>query len=299
MSLTLDGSAVDNLARQHLQTTSRRSRQRAIAREDETQVAYMVQQSPKPMTTRIRQQTLDRDRQLAERLQAELNHEFNDEVEMAMMVTRTGRAVKFVQELLALHDTLISRHMAGSDDQPASISTVAVDDLVWLVKRVIAKQEENQTKNISTHVDLGYHYTQPENLDRIRSDGLLSLQERTERCIHSRFIGSQYGDGIYTCNDATSYRCSPYGPVGLLVARLKGTTASVVSGETYAVGNLVVLRSCEQCVPLIQFTSYSCDLLRQYHERVQSLIDTFFNGEVATPIIDSLASAGAAVADRD
>jgi hypothetical protein len=220
---------------------------------------------------------------LPKTLQAQFDKEFAEEVELAMMTTVTGRAVKFVQALLDLHET-IQGHEAG---QPPIISTAAVaDDLVWLVKRMIVKRDEHQSKQICTHVDLGYHYTQHGNLERIRTDGLLSLKERTERKIQSNYNGSQCGDGIYTCSDPTSYRS--YGPVGLLVARLKGTTASVVSDETYAVGNLVVLRSCEQCVPLVQFTSEPCELLRRYHSTLQSLIDTFFNGTAAVDTSDGV-----------
>jgi hypothetical protein len=160
------------------------------------------------------QRETENDRMLAEMLQAELERDNEEQDEMDMMSTTKGKALKFVQAVLNVHKSL------HDPTTVAGISTVAVDDLVWLVERMIVKQEEHQLKNISSLLDLGYHYTEAANLDRIRTDGLLTYKERTDRSIQSKYNGSVRGDGIYTCDDATTYRGQNYGPVGLLVARM-------------------------------------------------------------------------------
>jgi hypothetical protein len=205
------------------------------------------------------------------------------EEEKAMMCTTQGKALKFIQAVIELHESLRNMH----PELGSTFSTVAVDELVWLTERMIAEQEDMTAMNnvSSTHVDSGYHYTTLENLSYIRTKGLLTRKERSYHAIESMYNRSSYGDGIYTCNSATKY-CSRrrYGPIGLLllVARLKGVDAT--SYNTYSSNSLVVLRSCAQCVPLIQFTSVPGDLLVLHHCKLQALIDVFFNDEMATEV---------------
>ena len=235
------------------------------------------------------------DRRLAEKLQAQLNKEADEEkklVEMAMMESIQGRAWHFVhallQELESMPQRLDAQSMAADD---ALISPIATDDLVWLVEHLLVKQEEFRSKDISTHIGIGYHYTMPENLTRIRTDGLLSRMERTELGIQTKCNGTHYGDGIYTCDDPMTYRNKHFGPVGLVVARLKGTTTNTYtpngdpSDATFVRRRpLAVLRSSSQCVPLIQFTGEkAADVIVSYQNMLMSLIDSFFNGVASTP----------------
>ena len=90
--------------------------------------------------------------------------------------------------------------------------------------------------------------------------------------------GINYGDGIYTSDSHVSTHPN-YGPVCLLVARLKGATATVVSDLTYVSSGVTVLRSSAQCVPLLQFNVIRDDLLCQYHEKLEALVDLHFNDE--------------------
>ena len=222
----------------------------------------------------------DADRLLAEFVQVKVSKEV---AEQQMMETKTGKAYKFVQAVLDLHESMVKSDSATTPGG-FDISTVALDEMVWFVERMLAKQDEFKAAGMDTAVDIGYHYTKDENLERIRTDGLLSKQERSDRSIDSKHNGSAYGDGIYTCNDPMTYRGS-YGPVCLLVARLKGATASVISNATYTVGSLVVLRSAAQCVPLLQILSEPDDLIRQYHDKLQSLIDEYFNAEATVLVV--------------
>ncbi|GKY93856.1 E3 ubiquitin-protein ligase dtx3l [Mayamaea pseudoterrestris] len=204
----------------------------------------------------------------------------NEQLESQMMDTKQGKAVKFVQAVLDLHESLKATDPIAASE----IHAVAKDEMVWFVERMLLKRDEFQAAGMSTALDCGYHWTRAENLEKIQTDGLLSKKERTERKIESHYNGSQYGDGIYTCDDGLSYR-NTYGPVCLLVARLKGATDTVVSNATYAAGRLVVLRTCEQCVPILQFTLEPNALIHKYHDDIQALIDQFFNVDcVAAPV---------------
>jgi hypothetical protein len=115
-------------------------------------------------------------------------------------------------------------------------------------------------------VDLGYHYTTPRSLQLIQTKGLSTGRKGEQEGIESNNNGTHYGDGIYTCDNPTKYR-GRFGPVRLLVARLKGQcTASVdVTDMTYIRKSLAVLRSSTQCLPLVPFTCEPNDLVILHH----------------------------------
>ncbi|GKY94347.1 hypothetical protein MPSEU_000400600 [Mayamaea pseudoterrestris] len=211
----------------------------------------------------------DADRLFAESLLKDLYNESKEQEEKAMMSTEQGRAVKF------------------------NIATVAIDDLVYLAERLIVKQNEFKATNVCSNICIGFHYTKPENMKHIRTNGLLTRMERSDKKIKAKFNGSAYGVGVYTASNPIAYRgAKQYGPICLIVARLKGEVSKDIFSPTltYENGPLVVLRSSHQCLPLIQFTITPGNLTEQYHVRLQALIDSIFNGGQATPIQSALAA---------
>jgi hypothetical protein len=121
---------------------------------------------------------------LAIMLQADLDGEVSQQeaklqAEISMLGTLTGKAWKFVEQVLCVHNIIHASSLSSScGDQTmdkSKISTVAANEMVLMVERLLAAQECFQTSNKPTHVDIGYHYTQAGNMDRIEMDGLLNL----------------------------------------------------------------------------------------------------------------------------
>ncbi|GKY93857.1 E3 ubiquitin-protein ligase dtx3l [Mayamaea pseudoterrestris] len=224
-------------------------------------------------------QQLEDDRLFAESLQAKFENESKMEAEKLMFCSPKGKAWKFVDAVIQLHNSCEQYNLQQTSGVPTGVTTVAIDDLVFLVVRMLAKQKEFKSLSICSHVDIGFHWTRHENMKRIRTDGLLTFKERSKRQIHAKHNGSTYGDGVYTSDLHTSHK--DFGPVCLLVARLKGATSNVVSDSTtYEQSPMVVLRSSAQVVPLIQFTTASDNLVHQYKSRLQALIDIFINAPI-------------------
>jgi hypothetical protein len=187
------------------------------------------------------------------------------------------KAKAFVRAVSDLHDTLKDSDSSGSSNPPQLVTT-STDDLVALVERLLHKQNEFKAANVCCFVDIGFHNTQTNHLATIQTHGLLTLKERTEKGIVAKHNGSTLGDGVYTVNSFVNCNSS-YGPVSLLVARLKGPTSNAVSDATFVDGPTVVLRSSEQCVPLVQFTMLSVsNHVLEYERKMQSLINVHFNG---------------------
>jgi hypothetical protein len=173
------------------------------------------------------------------------------------------------------------------------LKMLANDDLVFLAERIFLQQETFCSEAKCRRVDIGYHYTKPEYLKRIRTDGLLNQKERSTKQISSSYNGSRYGEGIYTANDAQSF--SDYGSVGLLVLRLKGESMDAnEAGRGYDNGNdsitskkrpsLVVLKDCSQCLPIVQFPTEEFSTnqeglarLRLFERKLQCLVENYFH----------------------
>ena len=249
-------------------------------------LAARLARETKALEEKKRKSLLENDRKVAEKLAAEFDKESKDLAERQMMKSQDGKAWKFVHAVIDLHKSMEQTIMQASQSSNTGVTTVAVDDLVWLARRMMKKQEVFTSTSIPAMVDLGFHWTQPENMKMIKTDGLLSKRERTERQIQAKHNGSAYGDGIYTSDYHTSHRHGGYGPICLLVARLKGTTSSVATDHQATCVNstntIVVLRSSDQCVPLLQFTNdlIADTYMLQYQMKVQAIIDSFFNDGV-------------------
>jgi deltex len=239
---------------------------------------------------------IDGDWEMARRLQEEEYCGIREE-ERLMMNSVTGRAWKFVEQVMELH-----KNLACSTVQP-----IAVDDMVYVTERMLLMQQEFRSNGKPTIVDLGYHYTDSQNLSTIRSDGLMNRAERRDRNVGAtRNRGSLYGHGIYAATNPSAFN-GTYGDVGLLVARLYGfqgdhplvNTALGAGNDSLVVfrgylNEFMVLPSSKQCIPVFQFQGSSIQRfapdapgnasIYNYHVRLQQLIDYAFNGGSQTTI---------------
>ena len=161
----------------------------------------------------------------AVRIKQEEHTEWRQEVEerkekddKKMHNTIEGKAFLFVERVLETHKELLQ----NDDALESEISPVARDDMTFLCEKMLKLQEGFRLdESKPTHVDIGYHYTRPDAMDRIRTDGLITHAERQASGINSH-NGSVFGDGIYTGNTPFPFR--HFGEAGLIVARLKGAT---------------------------------------------------------------------------
>jgi Ring finger domain len=222
------------------------------------------------------------DYRLARKLQDEEN-------EVSMLSSFAGQAWKFVEELFLLY----RRHAIRSHGFSDLVAPIGRDDLVFVAERFFRTVEMFHSHGKPCHVDLGYHYTRSANLDRIRTDGLLSRHEREATNVISHFNGSRFGDGIYTAKNPFAYH-GRYGDVGLVVARVlgcvgpaDGSTCDSIQVHSGQRAEFSVLKTCGQCLPIFQFKSalvmpYFEDhpgnfQLFRLHEDLQALMDSIIN----------------------
>ena len=227
---------------------------------------------------------LENDRKFAEQHRANVSSkDSRDLAERQMMTSPHGKAWNFVNAVVKLHKEMEQTIMQDTNMTNTGVTMVEDDALVWLVVRMIKKQQVFKAANIPTTVDLGYHWTQLKNMKMIKKCGLLSERERNELRVQAQHNRSTYGDGIYTSDSHTSHRNSGYGPVCLLVARLKGTTSNLPSDHhatfVNSTNTIVKLPSSDQCVPLLQLLNNQIAdrYVTQYQRKVQSIIDSFFS----------------------
>ncbi|GKY98091.1 E3 ubiquitin-protein ligase dtx3l [Mayamaea pseudoterrestris] len=193
--------------------------------------------------------------------------------------TLSTKAAAFVHCLAELH-VLLKRGYGRYTADISLMSDNGHNDLIELVARMLEKQKEFKSMKISTRIDLSFHYTTQSSLINIQKYGLLTPKDRSSRNIVASSNGSSFGEGIYFCDDHTTYRNQGFGPVCLLVARLKGTTSRWVSNAyTFQWGPLVVVRSSAQCVPLMHCTYDPKDQILEYRDKIQCLIDLMFNSQ--------------------
>ncbi|GFH53331.1 hypothetical protein CTEN210_09807 [Chaetoceros tenuissimus] len=284
----------------------------------------------------LRNQKEESDQALAHLLQQEEDKSFTkadaEKEHEEMTKNITGKAYLLVQRIVALVENLKSHREYSHLVTLSSIETVAVDDLVFLSERLLEQQQEFGTNknyvlggngvatsarnSIPTYIDIGYHYTDSNNMHHIRTNGLMSRQERTNSNISATSKGAVFGDGIYTANNPSNF--SSYGNIGLVVARLQGNTvrvpmdmglarlvngespetdsANTIIGDKTAHGNNwpssdarheFVLRKASQCLPMVK---YNGSLLSQpnglkciayLHDELQKIIDDLCNDEDA------------------
>jgi deltex-like protein len=307
-------------------------------------------------------QQMDGDEELARRIQAEEEQkDLCDAAELAAAILReeesaltkrlskeeemfgatpAGRAWKLVEHVVQLQASMCGDHEAQNY---GNIQSIAVDDIVFLAERFIAKQKEFVSMSKPRNVVVGYHYTYEENLDGICQDGLISVAQQ-----HLRQVSPRRGSGgaVYFGTGICKYICCSkplslhlvrvsllhppdtannphafvaYGRIGLLVAVLPGMTKRVHQGgldfdDTVdsGIGNKtvadaatrdvkemlfndeIVLRDASQCLPLFSYPSEmarslppdspGAEQLWLFHQKLQQLLDTFFNRGRATTL---------------
>ena len=225
--------------------------------------------------------------------------------EQEMLGNTAGIAWKFVEAVLGVLES--NKATCGQD---AAISPVAVDDMVYMTEKLLMAQDEfrtsivnNNNQHMRTDVDIGYHYTRTENLERIRTDGLLSRKEREANNIQSNYNGSSFGDGVYVASNPWAYH-NAYGDVGLMVARLRGVcqnypaqfdgNTNTITARADTVQEFTVLEKSCQCVPLLQFSAQSIAAFMDdrpgnkavflHQVELQKLLDDVFNHGARTVV---------------
>jgi hypothetical protein len=156
--------------------------------------------------------------------------------------------------------------------------------MVFQTEALLQTREEFLAQGKPVRVDIGYHYTRPENMSKIRTDGLLTKSERDTKGIQSHHHGSAYGDGVYTADNPALYSDGRYGSLGLMVARLQGTTSKThsVSGssgkesyDTYVSPAMTVLSRSSQCLAMMEFPAFlivsNHQVTQQYHSDLQQM----------------------------
>ncbi|GFH49961.1 hypothetical protein CTEN210_06437 [Chaetoceros tenuissimus] len=178
------------------------------------------------------------------------------------------------------------------------VTSLDFDELGQQLIRFLHQHAEFKARNVSSFIDIGYHYTKPSCAGSIRSTGLKCSVQGT------------FGPGIYTGNNCKAF--ANRGSVGLIVLRLQGkTTSTVFDAYSYPYGEghmeksfntvlgnqhqhkgdhykEVVLQSSSQCVPIIIFDApcsnpFDGRCLNYIHKSLQRMIDGFLNtGSVLT-----------------
>ncbi len=216
--------------------------------------------------------------------------------ELRMKSSIHGKAWELVVESMAL-----SSHIEHVD-------TIAKDDMVYLAERLLMAQEDFKSRNLPYKVDIAYHHTESINLESIKTNGLLSRNEREERNIRSKFNGSACGEGIYCSEDPIKFANQRYGDTTILLARMKGVESrarNTNSCDTSLHHGFCVVKRCIQCVPLFKFPSKFLgtyqrhrrghldgedtilnfrERLGDFHKLVQILLDKIFNEHIPTVV---------------
>lgn len=180
------------------------------------------------------------------------------------------------------------------------------DSMVAKFKEMVLKQQEFASGDRPCYVDIGYHWTDTSKMDSIRVRGLLTRAELESRRLaaainHKNCV--KYGDGIYIAENPTS-QFSMGTMTCLMVARVKGRQG-VSKLRTLARSELddvikkfdtivgvssweKVLKSSEQCVPLVCFDSAA---LKEDEQKIfkvqlelQSVLDLLLNGGDEIPV---------------
>jgi len=143
------------------------------------------------------------------------------DVDQYMSNSKEGKAWLAVQEIITLIKNAKEQFMTNKNGlKEYCVEPVMVDDMVFMATDMLDKQEEYVMAGVNGYIDTGYHYTKSQNLTKIRSHGLMTAAERSEKNVTSTLGGSYFGDGIYTANNGTNFK--GFGDIGIIVCRLQG-----------------------------------------------------------------------------
>lgn len=219
----------------------------------------------------------------------------------ANAAAQSAVALKFVHHVKVMVDWMKQKNDAKPKSS-AAINTLQMLPTYFLqamMERLLAVQHEFGQAGKPTKVDIAYHYTQEAHMPSIKANGLLTLSERNKKRIKVlKNNGATYGDGVYTSSNPFCNH-GKYGNVGLLVARLLGSSAdythpnwSTTRDSSVAMRNkvqeIVVVAQSTQCVPILQFDASQVapnlfvhagnKVLYEYHEELQMIVDRVLNG---------------------
>jgi deltex len=224
-----------------------------------------------------------------------------------------AKAFEFADAVASNHRRLLMYDRNAADMNANNFSPIAVGSLAQLAIRLFETQANFRRLGKDTHVDVGYHYTKVECMERICGQGLLTKAERQATNNSSESNGATFGDGIYTSANPFSYHKFKGGDQGLFVARIRGLSRvgpRTSGAEDSSVDTLIgrygesdevwVLQSSVQAVPLVKFASDLVELdndasvgnamVYTYHCSLQKIIDDWFNGGAYTPVAKRLPS---------
>ena len=106
----------------------------------------------------------------------------------SMKDSKAGRAVLLAEKVIELL----------KENTADGIEPVGKDDAVYLAEKMMELQEVFETENRPTHVSISYHYTNSANMDSIRTDGLLTLEDRVAAKNSNTRNIAFFGNGIYS-----------------------------------------------------------------------------------------------------
>lgn len=122
-----------------------------------------------------------------EQMEAALLTRKQQELE-SMKRSHAGRSVLLVEKVTRL----LEPHAA------AGIGPVGKDDAVFLCEKMFQLQEKFKRAKAPTCVSIGYHYTHNDNMHSIRTDGLLTIDDRKSLGHENTRNVAFLGNGIYT-----------------------------------------------------------------------------------------------------
>lgn len=154
---------------------------------------------------------------------------------LRILATYRRRASHFVDKIHNRVDELISmfnekESLPGKAlmDNCFTVEAFSKNDMLFLTEVLLANQQSFKRANKPSQVDIGFHYTHEDHLRNIRMGGLVSeIGLNTHSLLRSIHTGidAALPAGIYTANNPVIGQ--DYGDVGLIVARLKGTSLQI------------------------------------------------------------------------
>jgi hypothetical protein len=221
---------------------------------------------------------------------------------------------RFVERILDIHHELQQEFGILNDDnddnQSVVMTPMGIDEMMHSALRFLTLRNEFANDKKPIDVDVGYHYTRPENLKSIVQNGLLSRRELNRCQVKPAGIaGHSYGDGVYIAKDPISF-ANRYGKLCIMTARgMWGNRISLPEplrlGEieeamdmdtrlvqTDAGQEFAVLKRSSQCLPIFSFraslTGYDaplfCRIVLCYHEKVQAVLDEILQQTTPTEL---------------
>jgi len=234
--------------------------------------------------------------------------------ELSMKSNQASRSFLLVEDVIRLLLPYVG----------AGVQPLGRDEAVFFADQIFKLQTSFMTKRGRKtkkphRVEIAYHFTTPDKLQAIRTNGMLTLQGQVEFGIDNNpRNAAHFGDGIYTTNNPHAF--AHCGEIGLLVAILKGKSTNVGSdwsrkakpGIDTVIGNMygedkthrtytheVVLKKSSQVLPLLSFQTERLshpafvEQLWSVHQQIQhQVIDKYFNKFKPAKIERILPSAG-------